>query len=201
MMFRALLKKQLLELSNNMFRSRRRGKAGGAKAGSAVITVLMLVLLVMLGGMFFFLARWLSPLITAGLGWLYYLIITAAAMFFGIFGSVFNTFSSLYQAKDNDLLLSMPVPVRMIMTVRLAGVYIMGLIYCSIAMIPGVVVYCMTASAGFGQIVGGLIFILVLSVLILTLSCTLGWVVSKISLKLKNKSIITVLVALVFIAL
>ena len=32
----------------------------------------------------------------------------------------------------------------------------------------------------------------------LTLSCALGWVVAKISLKLKNKSFITVLVSLVF---
>ena len=34
------------------------------------------------------------------------------AIVLGAFGSVFNTYSSLYLAKDNDLLLSMPIPVR-----------------------------------------------------------------------------------------
>ena len=31
------------------------------------------------------------------------------AVFLGAFGSVFNTYSGLYLAKDNDLLLSMPM--------------------------------------------------------------------------------------------
>ena len=37
----------------------------------------------------------------------------------GAFGSVFNTYSSLYLAKDNDLLLSLPIPLRVIISSRL----------------------------------------------------------------------------------
>ena len=51
------------------------------------------------------------------------------AVLLGAFGSVFNTYSSLYLSKDNDLLLSMPIPVRSIMASRLLGVYLMGLMY------------------------------------------------------------------------
>ena len=40
---------------------------------------------------------------------------------------------------------------------------------------------------------------LLVTVIVLLLSCILGWVVAKISLKLKNKSFITVLISLVFI--
>lgn len=40
--------------------------------------------------------------------------------------------------------------------------------------------------------------LIVISLFVLALSCVLGWVVAKISLKLKNKSFITVLVSLVF---
>ena len=40
---------------------------------------------------------------------------------------------------------------------------------------------------------------LLISVFVLTLSCALGWVVAKISLKFINKSFITVVVSLVFI--
>ena len=42
---------------------------------------------------------------------------------------------------------------------------------------------------------------LVLSVLVLTLSCVLGWVVAKISTRIRHKSIITVLLSLGFLAL
>ena len=53
---------------------------------------------------------------------LYYALIIRIAVFMGVFGSVFNTYSSLYKAKDNDLLLSLPVPVGDILVVRLTGV-------------------------------------------------------------------------------
>ena len=43
------------------------------------------------------------------------------AILLGAFGSVFNTYSGLYLSKDNDLLLSMPIPVRSIMAVPAAG--------------------------------------------------------------------------------
>ena len=41
----------------------------------------------------------------------------------------FNTFSTLYQAKDNDLLFAMPITERSVLTARLSGVYAMGLMY------------------------------------------------------------------------
>ena len=47
----------------------------------------------------------------------------------GVFGSVFNTFSTLYQAKDNDLFFAMPITERSVLTARLSGVYAMGLMY------------------------------------------------------------------------
>lgn len=58
--------------------------------------------------------------------------------------------------------------------------------------------YWIVASASAGAIFGCLLLMLLISVFILTLSCTLGWVVAKISLKLKNKSFITVIVSLAF---
>ena len=67
------------------------------------------------------------------------------ALFMGVFGSVFNTYASLYQAKDNDLLLSMPIPSGKILLVRLSGVYAMGLMYEVSVMIPTLVVWFMTA--------------------------------------------------------
>ena len=53
------------------------------------------------------------------MGWLYFTLMGLVAIFLGAFGSVFNTYSSLYLAKDNDLLLSLPIPVRVIIASRL----------------------------------------------------------------------------------
>ncbi len=48
-------------------------------------------------------------------------------------------------------------------------------------------------------VLGGIILTLLISVFVMMLSCLLGYVVAKVSLKLKHKSMITVLVSLVFI--
>ena len=84
------------------------------------------------------------------------------------------------------------------MASRLLTVYLMGETYSIVVILPAVVVYWLVAFASAGAIFGCLLLMLLISVFILTLSCILGWVVAKISLKLKNKSFITALVSLAF---
>ena len=42
-----------------------------------------------------------------------------AAVLLGAFGSVFNTYAGLYLPKDNDLLLSMPIPVSVLVAAKI----------------------------------------------------------------------------------
>ena len=83
------------------------------------------------------------------------------------------------------------------MVSRLLGVYLMGLMYSAVVILPAIIVYWLTAPLTPAVIIGSLLFVLLLSVIVLILSCVLGWVVAKISLKLKNKSIMAALIALV----
>lgn len=131
------------------------------------------------------------------MGWMYFCLMGLLAILLGAFGSVFNTYSGLYLSKDNDLLLSMPIPVRSIMVSRLLGVYLMGLMYSAVVILPAIIVYWVTAPLTPSIVIGSLLFVLLISVLVLILSCVLGWVVAKISLKLKHKSFMTALIALV----
>ena len=91
-----------------------------------------------------------------------------------------QTYSGLYLSKDNDLLLSMPIPIRSILTIRLASVYLMGLMYSAIVMLPAVIVYWIEVEATPLTIVGPVLLILLISLLVLILSCVLGWCVAKI---------------------
>ena len=141
-----------------------------------------------------------APMAAAGVGWLYYLVMGLIAVLLGAFGSVFSTYSSLYLSKDNDLLLSMPIPVRYVMASRLLGVYLLGLMYSGVATVPAVIVYWIVAPVTAGTVVGGVLTVLLVSVIVMVLSCLLGWVVARISLKLKNKSFITVILSLAFLA-
>ena len=201
-MLKVLLKKQIAEVFKGYFfdakKNRMRSKAGIA----AYFILFFLVMVGMLGGMFSVLALSLCEGMTqAGMGWLYFMLMGSLAILLGAFGSVFNTYSGLYLAKDNDLLLSLPIPVRTIMTARLMNVYLLGTMYAATVLIPTLVVYWITAGVTVSNMVCGLLFFVIVTLIILLLSCVLGWVVAKISLRLKSKSFITVLISLLFLGL
>ncbi len=201
-MVKILLKKQMAEIFRGYFYD-----AKNNKKRSLVSTILFIVLFVaimagLLGGMFTYLSLQLCPSFAAvNMSWMYFLIIGMIAIALGSFGSVFNTYYGLYMSKDNDLLLSMPIPTRSILIAKLATVYLMGLMYSAVAMVPAAIVYWIKVDISPAAIIGGIIYIILISVIVLILSCVLGWCVAKISTKLKNKSFITVIISLVFLAL
>ena len=198
-MVKILLKKQFTEIFRAYFYDAKKNKARSKAAVTGYIVLFVFLMVGILGGMFTYLSVALcKPLSAAGLGWLYFAIMGIISILLGAFGSVFNTYSGLYLAKDNDLLLSMPIPVGTIMISRLLGVYLMGLMYSGVVLIPAAAVYIIIGSHSLPAVIGCILLVLLISVFVLTLSSALGWVVAKISLKLKNKSFITVIVSLLF---
>ncbi|MBO5372276.1 MAG: hypothetical protein J6A75_06110 [Lachnospiraceae bacterium] len=198
-MKKALLKKQLLESFSWLYFNKKNGKKRNSM-GSVLYMLLYTVLFGVLGCMFYVLSLSLcEPLCALGLGWLYFALVSLLGIVLGVFGSVFNTYASLYQAKDNDLLLSMPIPASNILLMRLFGVYMMGLIYELIVMIPALIVWFMYGSVGLSGMIFSILIPFILSFFVMTLSCVLGWVVALVSSKIRNKSFITVVLSLAFI--
>lgn len=200
-MTKALLKKQMLEVFAWIYKDRKTGK-NRSKNGIIGYIILYIFIFGFLGSIFYNVAKILcAPLAQAGLGWLFFAIMGLISVALGVFGSVFNTYSSLYLAKDNDMLLATPVPPSAILISRLSGVFVMGLMYELIVMIPTLIVYFIFATPNVIGIIFTVLISLILSVTVLTLSCILGWVVAKVSAKIKRKNIITVVLSLAFIAI
>ena len=135
-MTKTLFKKQMMELFSFFWQDKKKNKN---RTGIRLIMSVLLYLGIfgMLAVMFYFVADVLcEPLAAANMSWLYFSLTGIIGVIMGAFGSVFNTYASLYAAKDNDLLLSMPIPSSRILLVRLSGVYAMGLLYEMLVMIP-----------------------------------------------------------------
>ena len=199
-MLKILLKKQLAEVFKSYFYNSKKNKMRSKLAIGGFFVFFFILMVGVLGGISTFLSINLcSPLVAVNMGWLYFLIMANIAILLGAFGSIFNTYAGLYLAKDNDLLLSMPIPVGTIMTARLLNVYLMGTMYSITALLPALIVYWVIAGPTVSRIVCGIILLIIVTAFVLILSCLLGWVVAKISLRLKNKSFITVIASLVFI--
>lgn len=118
-MTRALVKKQMMELFSFFWQDKKKNK--NRTGISLAASILMYVLLFgMIAVLFYMVANMLcEPLVMAGMGWLYFALTGLIGVALGAFGSVFNTFASLYSAKDNAFLLAMPIPPARILAERL----------------------------------------------------------------------------------
>lgn len=198
-MLKALLKKQLLEFFSGFFM---RGKNTDKKGNSSKVGFVCILIFVIISFlfMFFSMAYMMSELIVTGFSWLYFAVFGILASLMGIFGSVFTTYNTLYEAKDNDILLSMPIPSGMILFSRMAGLYLTAFFFESLVAVPVFIVYLITAPFDFVSVLFCFINLFVLPLLAICISCVLGWGIAFFASKIRNKSIITVIFSLAFFA-
>lgn len=200
-MLKVLLKKQLMEVFKGYFYDAKKNQPRSKAAVIGWFIFFAVIIVGLLGGMFTYLSLSICGALTAaGMNWLYFALMSGIAIVLGAFGSVFNTYAGLYLSKDNDLLLSMPIPVKYIVSSRLLNVYLMGTLYSAVVILPAVIVYWIIAGATAANVVCGILLVILISLIVLMLSCLLGWCVAKVSQKLKRKSFAVVFVSLLFIA-
>lgn len=196
-MLKPLLKKEFISLFKNFFVDRKTGKAK-PKKNIILSFLLFLLAFVFLGGSFFSWSVILTDaLLPMDLGWLFFSLLGIFALMLGTFGSVFNTYAGLYHAKDNELLLSMPIKPVYIILSRLIGVYLITLLYESIVFIPGMICYWIRADVTVLNVIFPFLLLFILSFLISALTCLLGWLVAVIASRIRNTKIITVFISLV----
>lgn len=198
-MLMTLVRKQFRECFRSYFINMKTGKKR-SKAGMTGLFVLFAVLMVFLGGMFFGVAFMMEDLLTIpGMSWLYFALMGTIAVLLGAFGSVFNTYAALYLAKDNELLLSMPIPPRMILIARMTLVYGLSLLYSSLVWIPAIVFFWIFGNASATAVVFDVLLIFLIALFVTVITCVLGWAVALISSRLKNRNILVVVLSLIFV--
>ena len=141
-MLKVLLKKQFTELFRGFFYDQKKKTSRSKRSTVLWIIMFVFLMVVVLGGTFASVAVGLAIGFVRDnpdLSWLYFAVLGLISLVLGVFASVFNTYQGLYLSKDNDLLLSMPIPVRTIITSRLLGVYLLGLMYSSLVFLPAMV--------------------------------------------------------------
>ncbi len=200
-MLKILIKKQMGEIFRQYFYNPKKNQARSKMSTILWFVFFVVIMVGVLGGMFTGLAISMVSMIDIGMAWFYFIMLSTVAIFLGAFGSIFNTFSMLYLGKDNDLLLSLPIRERDIIVSRLVSVYLLGLMYSATVAIPAIAVYLVHGGFDFVALLGGILWLFVISIIVLVISCLLGYVVAKASTKLKHKNIATVIIALIGFAL
>lgn len=199
-MFKILLKKQISELFSWMLRKNSLDKKGSSK-GLILYAGLYLYLFGMFGWTFWQMASALcEPLCEMDLGWLYFAMLGLIATTLGVMGSVFTAYSMLYQARDNELLLSMPIPPALILAVRLFAVYVMSFFFEAVVLVPSALVYLMKIECTVAAVLCNVLICFLLPLLTVVFSGILGWLIAFVASKTRHYTLITVLISLGFFA-
>ncbi|MBP5153720.1 MAG: hypothetical protein ILP12_01765 [Lachnospiraceae bacterium] len=197
-----LLKKNLQELFRNYFYDARKGKKRSPVSVVLMFVLLGFLLVVSIGGMFFGMGTALAaPLNEAGMGWFYFMIFGGMGLLLGTIGSAFTTYTTLYLPKDNDLLLSMPIPHRTIIASRLLSVALMSFLFSAAAIVPGALAWWIFVAADPAHILGGIMLLLITGTLVVVLASLLGLGVAAVSRRLKNKSLVITILLIAFFIL
>lgn len=195
-----LLKNRLQALAFSMFKMSKGKKTSTTKTVLLTLLAVYLFFCIFLFMTFLF-AAIAPPLIHAGQQWLYFAIAAAVSLLFCLIGSVFTAQSYLFEAKDNELLLSMPVKPSAILLSRLLMLLVLTYIYELLIMIPSAVAYSFFAAfTPFGL----LCFVLgafLLPLLAVALSCVLGWLMGLLFARLRRKNIVVALLMFALIGL
>ena len=142
----------------------------------------------------------LVPLCEMGLTWLYFAMAGTMALALSMLGSVFMTQAQLYDAKDNERLLSMPIPPKYILLTRIAMLFTTTAGYTLAVLLPAFGIYAFSYGASATMIIGWLFTFVALSLISQSVCCALGWVLHKLLSRLRNKAVVSLLYMVIFMA-
>lgn len=181
-----------------------RKKDKARKSPVARIILMTLLLIYILACFLFLFFVWFDTLAGAwvggALGWLYFAIagLTAFAVMF--FFSVFTAKEQLFEAKDNDFLLSLPLKPGSILLSRLTELYLINLLVELSVMIPVSVAWLRNAPLTAAGWLALIATVLLLPLFSLSFSALFGWVLSLLSRRVRKKALFSTAFSLLFLA-
>lgn len=197
-MIKTLLKLQLEGLCAK-FRGRF-GKRGRRGAVGALVLIVVLIILIE-SSLYSLFSGICGLFVELGIEWLYFALYLALATFLIFFASVFMTKNVLYDAKDNELLLSMPIPPSAILFSRTATLIIFDYVFALIAALPTAAAWII---CGAPTLTGAFCFIiltLTLPLFVFAITAVFAKILAFITSLVRRKSLVTTVLSLIFFAL
>ena len=190
-MIKILLKKQWLAMTAFLMQ----GKNGKRRSNKALLgfAILLLYGFGAMGAMFWLMADMLcEPLVSAGLSWVYFSFMGVIATALGVIGGIFSAKTTLYEAKDNDLLFSLPIPAWTVLFSRMLALYFITFVFEALVFIPSLIVYYIAAGVAPLSLLAGFVLLFVMPLGTLGLCNIIGGLLAWITAKLPFKNLFTV---------
>lgn len=185
-----------IQLKGMLFRMR---QSGGKRASGALIVGLLIFCLLCIELVFVALWAQMTVFCTMGLTWLYFSLAGILALALAVFGSVFMTQTQLYDAKDNELLLSMPIRPMQILMSRMAVLLVLTGVFTLAALLPAYIMYAAFFGVTVQIVVGWVLSAAALILLAQAVCCALGWVLHWLLSRIRNKAVVSMTFTVLFL--
>ncbi len=148
----------------------------------------------------FYFSRLAHSFVEEECGWAFFSMMAVIIMSIGFITTVFAAQSQIFEARDNELLMSMPIPVRYIAMSRIATLLIIETLESLVIGVEGALIYGL-----FAEIppLGYLFLIIVLfglNLLTASVSTLIGWALAAITAKFHRKSLVKTVSTLILAA-
>lgn len=182
-------------------------KTGSVKRRSPTVTAMVVILLV------FALVSIVGMMVSAAVGvatlafglydmpWFYYTLLALLSFLLMVITGVFTAKSQLFDSKDNDLLLAMPLLPRNILIARMLTLYLIDLLFEAFVMVPAGVVSLFYARPTFAGVVFYVLAVLLLPLLALAVSAFFGWLLAVAESHCRNKTLPQTILSMAFFIL
>ena len=202
-MIKTLIKLRLMNFISGVAS---KNKKGEFQKPSPIKLLLFVLLYTFVGIMFAFMATMMVlgvgvVLIPAGLSAHYFGIVSALTFAVVFIFSIFETKAELFDCKDNELILSMPIKPGSVVVARILVVLIYNYLISALFAIPSTVIYAVFSGGDIKGIIGSLLCASVIPLAATALASAVGYAVAIISKKMKNKTFASLFFSVLFLAL
>ncbi|NLB62450.1 MAG: hypothetical protein GX802_08595, partial [Clostridiales bacterium] len=147
----------------------------------------------------FFYSALVEPFHAGGIDWLYFLFSGLAATGIMFVSSIFTAQTQLFESRDNDLLLALPIPPSYLLLSRMSVLLIICYFLDLVVFLPALIVYLMNYTLSVAQIVCYFGVFLVLPLFAIALASLFGWLLALLTSRMRNKTVFTMILSLAFL--
>ncbi len=139
----------------------------------------------------------LEKLAPMNLGYLILAIATMGISLITLLEGVYKAGPLLFNCKDDQLLLSLPIKRRTVLFVRFFKLYVFELLYNSMFLLPVMVAYIRWGNVGPTYYLTCFVMLLMLPIIPIVISCIIGAITSGISCKFKYKNVVEIVISMI----
>ena len=138
----------------------------------------------------------LKSLEGTGMEYVFLSLIVILTCFLTIMEGVYKSGNLLFNCKDDDLLLSLPISKKTVLFIRVFKFYTFELMYNSLYLLPAIVVYTFYVKVSLSYYLVSFLMLFLLPIIPIVISCIIGSVITGISSRFKFKNAFQIIITM-----